>query len=262
MLATNPFNFNPNEVVAFVLIFMRVAGLFLTAPIFSSRNIPIMVKASWILIVAFLVFPVVEYKVETLPVPGLPLGLAVIRELLVGFSLGLGATLVFTGIQLAGQIVDIQMGLGMANIVDPMTSTQISVMGQYYYFIATMVFLAADGHHLLLKGMVDSFDIIPLGQAHLSVALGTKMMGFFSQVFFIAFQIGAPVIGALFITNMALGIIARTVPQMNVFIVGMPLNLAVGLLITAVSMGFFTFIMQGLFKGMYRDLALLVQTMR
>lgn len=258
----NPFDFSPKDVVAFVLIFMRVAGLFLSAPIFSSRNIPVMVKASWILVVAFLIFPVVDFKLEALPFPGLPLGFAVVRELLVGFSIGMGATLVFTGIQFAGQIVDIQMGLGMVNIIDPLTSTQISIMGQYYYMIATMVFLAIDGDHLLLKGVVDSFGVIPLGQAHLSVALGTKMMGLFSQIFFIAFRIGAPVIGALFITNMALGIVARTVPQMNVFIVGMPLNLAVGLLITAVSMSFFTFMMQGLFKGMYRDLAFLVQAMK
>src|SRR5580693_2244715 len=175
-MEANPFDFSPKEVVAFVLIFMRVAGLFLTAPIFSSRNIPVMVKASWILIVAFLIFPVVDFKLETLPVPGLPLGLAVIRELLVGFCVGMGATLIFTGIQLAGQIVDIQMGLGMVNIIDPITSTQISVMGQYYYLIATLVFMAVDGHHQLLKGVADSFTLIPLGEAHFSAALGTKMM--------------------------------------------------------------------------------------
>ncbi len=261
-MAVNPFDFDPEDVVAFVLIFMRVAGLFLSAPVFSSRNIPIMVKAFWILIVAFLVFPVVDFKEETLPTPGFPLGFAVVRELLVGFSVGMGATLLFTGIQFAGQIVDIQMGLGMVNIIDPLTSTQISIMGQYYYMIATMVFLAVNGDHLLLKGIVDSFGIVPLGQAHLSVALGTKMMGLFSKVFFTAFRIGAPVIGALFITNMALGIVARTVPQMNVFIVGMPLNFAVGMLITAVSMGFFTFVMQGMFRGMYSDLVFLVRTMR
>ncbi len=102
-MATNPFDFDAKDVVAFVLIFMRVAGLFLSAPVFSSRNIPVMVKASWILLVAFLLFPVVDFKAETLPVPGLPFGFAVVRELLVGFSIGMGATLVFTGIQFAGR---------------------------------------------------------------------------------------------------------------------------------------------------------------
>jgi flagellar biosynthesis protein FliR len=259
---TNPFEFDPKDVVAFVLVLMRAAGIFLTAPVFSSRNIPVTVKASWILLVAFLVFPVVDFKSLTLPSSGIPLTIAVIRELLIGFSIGLGATLIFTGIQLAGQIVDIQMGLGMVNIIDPTTNIQISAMGQYYFMIATLVFLAVNGHHVLLRGVVDSFSIVPLGQAHFSTALGTEMMNLFSQVFFIAFRVGAPVIGALFITNMALGIVARTVPQMNVFIVGMPLNLAVGFLITAVSMGFFTFILQGLFNGMYRDLSLLLHAMR
>jgi flagellar biosynthesis protein FliR len=261
-LPTNPFNFDPKDVVAFVLILMRTAGIFLTAPVFASRNINSMVKASWILLVAFLIFPVVGFKAGILPMGGFPFAIAVIREMLIGFSIGLGATLLLTGIQLAGQIVDIQMGLGMVNIIDPTTSTQISVMGQYYYLIATLVFLAVDGHHVLLSAVVDSFDIIPLGQAHFSVALGTKMMSLFSQVFFVAFRVGAPVIGALFITNMALGIVARTVPQMNVFIVGMPLNLAVGFLISAASMSFFVFIMQGLFKGMRQDLAILIQAMK
>ena len=261
-MPTNPFEFDPKDVVAFVLVLMRAAGIFLTAPVFSSRNIPVTVKASWILLVAFLVFPVVDFKSLTLPSSGIPLTLAVMRELLIGFSIGLGATLIFTGIQLAGQIVDIQMGLGMVNIIDPTTNIQISAMGQYYFMVATLVFLAVDGHHVLLRSVVDSFNIVPLGQAHFSAALGTEMMNLFSQVFFIAFRVGAPVIGALFITNMALGIVARTVPQMNVFIVGMPLNLAVGFLITAVSMSFFTFILQGLFKGMYRDLSILLHAMQ
>src|ERR1035438_9742594 len=103
-MPTNPFDFSPKDVVAFVLVLMRIAGLFLTAPVFSSRNIPVTIKASWILLVAFLVFPVVDFKLETLPAPGIPLGLAVVRELMIGFSIGFAATLVFTGIQLAGQI--------------------------------------------------------------------------------------------------------------------------------------------------------------
>lgn len=261
-MPTNPFEFDPKDVVAFVLILMRAAGIFLTAPVFTSRNIPVTVKASWILLVAFLLFPVVDFKSLVLPSSGFPLGLAVVRELLIGFSIGLGATLIFTGIQLAGEIVDIQMGLGLVNIIDPMTNTQISVMGQYYFMLATLVFLAVSGHHMLLRAVTDSFNLIPLGQAHFSPELGKEMMHLFSQVFFIAFRVGAPVIGALFITNMALGVVARTVPQMNVFIVGMPLNLAVGFLVTAAAMSFFIFILQGLFNGMSHDMALLMQAMK
>ena len=258
----NPFHFNPSEVVAFVLIFMRMTGIFLTAPLFSSKNINATVKASWILLITFLVFPIVVYKPAALPLMGVPFSMAVIRELLVGFSIGLGATLILTGIQLAGQMVDIQMGLGMVNIIDPTTSTQISVMGQYFYLVALLVMLAVDGHHLILRGVVESFSVIQLGQAHFSVPLGTKMMDLFAQIFFIAFRVGAPVIGALFITNMALGVVARTVPQMNVFIVGMPLNLAIGFILAAVSMSFFGYVLTGLFKGMASDMTFLINAMR
>jgi len=261
-LPTNPFLFGSEDVVAFLLVLMRASGLFLTAPIFASRNIPRMIKAAWILLVAFLVFPVVGFNPSSMPAPGMPLGIAVVKELLIGFAIGLTATLLFTGIQLAGQVIDIQMGLGMVNIIDPVTSTQISVMGQYFFLVATLVFMAVDGHHMLIRAVVDSFSLIPLGGAHFTPALGSKMMDLFAQVFFIAFRVGAPVIGALFITNMALGIVARTVPQMNVFIVGMPLNLAVGFMMAALGMSFFSYVLQGLFKGLYRDLAIVIQTMR
>ncbi len=261
-MPTNPFAFQTKDVVAFVLILMRIAGIFFTAPVFASRNIPVQLKASWTLLITLLVFPIVAITTDKLPFSGLQLGLAVSRELLIGLCIGLGATLLFTGIQLAGQIVDIQMGLGMVNIIDPVTSTQISVMGQYYYLVATLVFLAVDGHHILLRAVVDSFTAINLGQAHFSPSLGTEMMHLFSKVFFISFRVGAPVIGALFITNLALGIIARTVPQMNVFIVGLPLNMAVGLIIVAMSMSFFVYILQDMFKGLKGDLSSIIQFIR
>jgi flagellar biosynthetic protein FliR len=261
-MPTNPFQFDSAEVVAFILVLVRMAGLFLTAPVFSSRNINVMVKAAWILLVTFLIFPVIDYEAEALPAPGLAMGLAVVREALVGLSIGMGATMILSGIQMAGQIADTQMGLGLANVIDPMTNTQISVMGQFYYMVAILVFLAVDGHHMLIRALVDSFSVIHLGQAHFTPALGSKMMSLFSQMFFVAFRVGAPIIGALFITNMALGIVARTVPQMNVFIVGMPLNLGVGLLIAATSMSFFVYMMQGIIQGMHRDVVILIQAMR
>jgi flagellar biosynthetic protein FliR len=261
-LPTNPFDFDPKDVVAFVLILVRLAGLFITAPVYSSRNIPPQLKAAWVLLMTFLVFPVVSYQTSTLPAPGLALGLSVVKEAAIGMCLGFGAQLLFTGIQMAGQIIDIQMGLGMATIIDPVSNVQISVMGQFYFMIATLVFLAVDGHHLLIRAVVDSFALLPLGGAHFTIALGTEMMHLFSNVFFIAFRVGAPVIGALFITNLALGVVARTVPQMNVFIVGMPLNMGIGLLIVAISMSFFVYTLQDLFHGLNRDLAILIHALR
>src|SRR5271163_2020870 len=154
-MPTNPFHFDSAEVVAFVLVLVRMAGLFLTAPVFSSKNINVMLKAAWILLVTFLIFPVVDFKPETLPAPGLALGLAVIREVLVGLSIGMGATMILSGIQMAGQIADTQMGLGLANVIDPMTNTQVSVMGQFYYMVGILVFLSVNGHHMLIKALVD-----------------------------------------------------------------------------------------------------------
>src|SRR5208282_2420632 len=105
---------------------------------------------------------VVSYQPAAIPTPSLALGLAVIKEAAIGMCLGFGALLLFTGIQMAGQIIDIQMGLGMVNIIDPITNAQISVMGQFYFMVATLVFLGVDGHHLLIRAVVDSFSKLPL----------------------------------------------------------------------------------------------------
>lgn len=261
MESINPVHFSAAQVGGFILILMRVAGLFLTSPLFASRNIPTTVKAAWALIITLLLIPIVPIDSSSIPLAGIQFGLASAREMFVGFIIGLGAFFLFVGIQLAGQIIDVQMGLGMVNVIDPITSTQVSIIGQYYYLIATLVFLAVDGHHLLIRALTDSFQLIPLAGAQFTPALASKMSGMFSDCFFIAFRVGAPVIGTLFLTNLALGILARTVPQMNVFIVGMPLSIAVGFMMTAMSMTFFAYVLKGLYQGLYRDLAILVRSM-
>jgi flagellar biosynthetic protein FliR len=256
----NPFAFTPQQAAGFILILMRTVGLFFVSPIFSSRTIPRLMKTSWAILTAFLLFVVVP--MESVPVSGALFGLSIIRELAVGFILGFCVFLLFTGIQLAGQVVDIQMGLGMVNIVDPMTSAQVSVMGQYFYLVATLVFLLIDGHHMLLRALFDSFNIIPLGQAEFTGSLAVLVNAKLSSIFWVAFRVGAPIIGALFLTNVAMGVLSRTVPQMNVFIVGMPLNVAVGLMMVAISMGFYVYVLQGLFRAIPRDLTLLMNAMR
>ena len=257
----NPFAFTPQQAAAFILILMRTAGLFLTSPLFASQNIPGLLKAAWALLTAMLLFAVATIPPDV-PVGGAAFGMAVAKEMLVGFLIGTVAMLMFAGIQLAGQVIDIQMGLGMVNIIDPLTSTQVSVMGQYFYLVATLVFLAVDGHHLLLRALSDSFELVPLGTAHLSAPVAVLINSKASAMFLVSFRVGAPVIGALFLTNLALGILARTVPQMNVFIVGMPLNVAVGLLVSAISMGFYAYVLQGIFGGLHRDLAVLLHALR
>jgi flagellar biosynthetic protein FliR len=207
----NPFAFTPEQAAAFILILMRTVGLFFVSPVFSSRTIPRTLKASWAMLVAFLLFAVVP--IEGVPTSGAFFGLAIIRELFVGFVIGFCVFLLFAGIQLAGQVVDIQMGLGMVNVIDPVSSAQVSVIGQYFYLVATLVFLAMDGHHLLLRGLFDSFAVIPLGQAEFSGNLSALVNEKFTEMFWVAFRVGAPIIGALFLTNVAMGVLSRTSPR-------------------------------------------------
>lgn len=260
-----PLNFlewTAQHMVAFLLVLTRLAGLFLTSPFFASRNIPVLHKTVWTVLVAFLLFPILSYVPEKMPTQMIPFALAAVRELFIGFVLGLATFLLFVGIQLAGAIIDIQMGLGVMNLIDPLTQTQVSVLGQFYFLTATLIFLAIDGHHLLLRALTESFQLVGLGEAVFRGTLASQMMAQAAKLFFVAFQVGAPVIGALFLTNLGLGILARTVPQMNVFIVGLPLTVGVGYLMVFASVSFLAFVFQGLFQRLYRDLALFIHLMR
>ena len=227
----------------YLLVFSRVGGALAAAPMFGSLNVMPPVRIGLTALTALLLAPVVG------PAPavmGLWDGvLALIAEFVVGVMLGLLTYFVFVAVQLAGQIVDIQMGFGIVNVIDPVTSNQVSVMGQVKFLIAILVFLAVDGPHMVLGALGDSFRLIPLGEGSLGSAGWQVFSGRFGDVFTLAFRFSAPVMGALFLTNLALGVLARTVPQMNVFIVGLPISIAVGLFAVAAAASFLALTVAG-----------------
>ena len=217
----------PGRLLTFLLVLTRVSGVFFLAPIFGSRNIPTQAKAGLALMTSLVVLPFIPSNVD----PGMHLvdfALLLAKELTVGALIGFTATLVFMGFLLAGQIIDIQMGFGMVNVIDPLSNLSVSIMGQFKNLLAILVFLAINGHHFLFTALAKSFDIVPLTMFEFSPSVTSHFVGMIANMFVIGLKIGGPAIGVLLITDLALGIIARTVPQMNVFIVAMPLKITVG----------------------------------
>jgi flagellar biosynthetic protein FliR len=229
------------QFTAFALMLIRVSVLFLSAPVLGNTRIPSQVKVALTLSITLLLYLSTQGGHLARPVPGniFALASAAAGEAFVGLLLGYSAYLLFTGIQMAGQVIDIQVGFGLVNVIDPAGGQSVSILGQFYYMVAMLFFLAINGHHLLLKALGDSFQLLPVGSVgwfSKAAQAGPLLAEFFTKLFIIAFQVAAPSVAVLFLTNLSMGLLSRTIPQMNVFIVGLPLNVTVGLLVTILSL--------------------------
>jgi flagellar biosynthetic protein FliR len=155
--------------------------------------------------------------------------LAVGQEIALGVFLGFLAQFIFVAVQFAGQVVGLQMGFGMASVFDPTTHSQAAVTAQFYVYLASMVFLLIDGHHWLLIALQRSFDAVPLGSFTVNGQVMSIMLNGTSELFWVALTLMAPVMGVLVLSEVAMGIVARIMPQMNIFVAAFPVKIMVGL---------------------------------
>lgn len=220
-----------------LLVFVRVAAMLSLVPIFSQAQIPRQLRVAIGLLLAL----VIGRTVPTIaPLGGLgELAVAVAAQIFVGLLFGFVSFLLFTGIQFAGEIIDTQIGFAVVNVVNPQTSQSVTVIGEFQLALATLLYLAADAHHTLLRGIAGSFRLVPLPYAAAPQILAGDLVRFFTEALFIVFQIAAPVAIALFLVNIGLGLMARVAPQMNVFVVGLPIQITVGLLMIIVTIPLF-----------------------
>ncbi len=235
------FAFSRAEVVRFALIACRVTPLFMIAPIWGSPLVPGQVRVMIALGISALLLPAARGPLPAAVYDSVwPLAFAAAGELLIGFLFAYVALLLMAGAQFAGQLVDIQIGFGIANVLDPLTSAQVTLIGQLQYLAALFLFLLLDGHHLLLRGLAETFAAVPPGVAYApGAALDLVVRRGGLLLFNVALRIAAPALTALFLTNFALGLASRMMPQMNLFMVGMPVNVGVGLLALAASLTLF-----------------------
>ncbi|UHA73923.1 flagellar biosynthetic protein FliR [Paenibacillus sp. 481] len=249
----------------FLLTLCRISAFFVTVPIFSSRGVPTQFKlgiAFFISLIAYLLFGLGS----TVPVDGTYV-LFIIREVLIGLLIGFLANLFFTIVQTAGSIIDMQIGFGMANVVDPLTGTSSPMMGNFKYVFVVLLFLGMNGHHYLIDGIMKSFEWMPVDHNgfYSQIASGQVtefITQSFAQAFMIAFQVSAPIIVALFLTDVALGFLARTAPQFNVFVIGLPLKIIVGLVLLLLVVPGLIYVMQQMFTSMFEALEQLLRVMQ
>lgn len=226
------------ELVGYVLVLARVGGLFVLAPIFSGRMIPVHAK---LLVAGAISFALMPFVTHGAAVPtDLTIVPLVLKELLVGLAIALALGVVAAGIAAAASLLDTTIGFSFAALVDPLTQTQSAVVGQLYSLYSVLVFLMIGGDHLMIRGLAASYRLVPLGRIPSSAQLGALAEHDLGQIFVIGLAVAAPVLVALALVDLALALVARTVPQMNVFIVGLPAKILVGFGAIAASLPFVT----------------------
>ncbi|HNZ29153.1 MAG TPA: flagellar biosynthetic protein FliR [Candidatus Goldiibacteriota bacterium] len=255
------FNIAMGQFEYFILIVIRITAIFFTAPILSSRNIPSIVKIAAAALTGLIIFPVID-KTAAMPSDIMTFGLLVFKQVIMGVIVGLAAYMVFAAIQLAGQIIDLQMGFGIVNVIDPVSNTQVSIMGQFQFVLGILIFLSINGHHFLFRAISDSFYLVPLNDVGVTTATVNRLSDLFYNMFVLAFKIAGPATIALFLTNLTLGLVARTLPQMNVFIVGLPLNILVGISAVLIALPILVNLFSTLLNTMWEDIYFIIRSMR
>jgi len=239
------FDLSPIEYQKFLFVLLRVGALIMFFPILGSAQVPGRIKVGLILFVSIAVFPVVRATPMHDPKSLFELVVSLFSEITIGLAVAYTAKLFFTAVQIAGTVVDFQMGFGVVNVIDPQTETQVSVTAQFQNILAILFFLALDAHHIIIGAIVESFFLIDPFQINFSTFTPEIILLLFKATFVTAVKIAAPIMAILFFISVGLGLVARTVPQMNVFIVGFPLQIGVGLFMVGLSVSFFSIVVQG-----------------
>jgi len=233
----------------------------MTIPIFDSRSIPHVFKLALAFATSLIVFPML--KLSPLPVSmsiwGLGIGAA--GEILLGLVIGFSVKLIFAGIQLAGQMVGYQMGMAIANVMDPSESQQIPLLAQFNNLMALLIFLSINAHYWFIRALIQSYRLVPPLNVHFDGSLMERLIHLSGKMFVIAIQVGAPVSATLLVTTVAFGLLARTVPQMNVFMVAMPLKIGVGLLFLGFSLPYFSAFLKKIFNGLGQQIMIMLTAM-
>lgn len=249
---------NVNSIPVFLLILVRVSAFFVTLPLFSYRTIPGHFKIGFSFFLSLIIFYTVD--VTVIEIDGTYI-LLVLKEAMVGLLVGLIAYFLLSAIQIAGGFIDFQMGFAIANVVDPQTGAQSPLMGQYFYIIALLFLLSVNGHHLLIDGIYNSYQFISIDAfiPFQNGSIADFVIDTFNKMFLIAFQMAIPIVGCLFLVDVALGIIARTVPQLNVFVVGLPLKILVSFMVIFIFLSLYVSLVNRLFESMFKVMRQLMQ---
>ena len=266
----------PEQFRLILLVFFRVGGILIFAPFFNYKTIPVQLKIALTLIISVIVFPIVSgmstdtgsslllnpwFKPQVSSLDIFVIALSVLRELAIGMVLGFASQMVFAGVKLAGEIISVQMGFSMANVFDPQSGQQNTIIAELNNFLALLIFLSLNGHHWFLSATTQSFLSVPLSGIKYSAPLAQQIFLLFGDIFVISLKISAPILTVLLISNVVLGIIGRVVPQFNILMMSFPIKITVGLFMLWGSTGTIAYVLKHLFSQLEHDIGMLISNM-
>lgn len=245
----------------FLLLVARLGGFLTTAPFFASRNIQPSLRGFLSILLSLLFLPLFPAIDPVSPGTGLSLIVTLLREVGLGLTLGYAGSIVFASFEVAGQIIDMQIGFGMINVLDPQSGNQIPLIGNFLYLMAMLIFLAYDGHHFLFHALWSSWRLVPPGGTWGSPDLLFEVVRAITVMFVAGIEIATPVLGALFLADLSLAVLARTMPQLNVFVVGLPMKSLLGLFTLVLSLPVYGIFLRMVMTEVQRTLDLILSLM-
>lgn len=217
-----------NFVPVYVLVVFRIAGMMVWAPLLGSQQIPKRIKALIAVVIAAAMVPGISPQM-TLPQSTWGLAVAIGGELIFGAAIGMILSFIFVAAQWAGEMIGQQMGLNLGQTFDPQYGANGSVIGDVYFYLALLIFLGIDGHHAMLRGVYDSFAVLPLGSVGIDRPLFGMLIGLFQGATLLAMQLAAPMLVTMLVVDVILGFVGKTVPQLNIMTAGISIRSLVGM---------------------------------
>lgn len=248
------------DVTSALLVLLRVSTLIILMPVFGHRLVPAQVKVGLIALISILIYPMVSATLPQVPVSALTFILIATQEILIAGMLAMVAQLIFSAAQFAGQVMGYQMGLAIANVFDPATSAQISIIGQFTQVLAMLVWISVGAHNAFLFALTDSFFLLPIGQP-LDFSGLASLNDMAAHMFELGLRLVAPMLLLLFFIYVAMGLLSRAVPQIQVFFVSFPLTVGIGFLAFALALPSVVSLMSDSFTGLSEQLPFLLRSL-
>lgn len=236
MAFTQPIQILLPEFQAFLVLISRIGGLLAAIPVLSGRAVPMKVKVALILSLGLLLAPMLH--LPSLPYDPLALAAGLVSEMTIGLAIGLAVRLFFSALEVAGELIGIQMGFGVVQLFDPATAHQTPIIGRFFTLLASLVFLSLNGHMFLVATILASYEAIPAFGASLAGGVGDDVLRLSQNMFVLGLKLAAPVLVVIFVINILLAMLGRAVSQINVFVLSFPVTIAGGLAVLALSMPF------------------------
>ncbi len=236
MALTQTFQAVLPELQAFLVLISRIGGLVAALPVLSGRAVPVKVKAALILSLGVLLAPLIRLPV--VPYDPVALTAGLVGEMTIGLTIGLAVRMFFSALEIAGEMIGVQMGFGVVQLFDPTTALHTSIIGQYFTLLASLIFLSLNGHMLLVATILSSYEAIPAFGASVPAGIADDVLRLSKHMFIVAMKLAAPVLVFILLINILLAFLGRAVAQINVFVLSFPVTIAGGLAVLGLSTPF------------------------